>query len=238
MFTFEDKIRYSEVDEDAKLNIHGILNYFQDCSTLQSEGLGVGLENLKEKNLFWVLSTWQIEVLRYPKLNEKVVTGTFPYDFRGFFGRRNFFMKDEEDNMIARADSLWMLLDIKEGKPSKITPEIENAYETEEKLPMETIRSKIKIPEEALNDPKVRKNDILVRNHHIDPNKHVNNGKYVEMLMDEVPNLPYRRLRVEYRKQVRPGEILTPYIYDDGEVISAILKDREDEVCTAMELLK
>jgi hypothetical protein len=38
-YSFEGKIRYSEVGEDGRLTMPGILNYFQDCSTFQSESL-------------------------------------------------------------------------------------------------------------------------------------------------------------------------------------------------------
>ena len=101
MFEFETKIRYSEVDSDGKLSLLGLLNYFQDCSTFQSEELGVGIEYLKEKGMLWALSAWQIVVKRYPGLCENVTVGTAPYEFHGFIGNRNFWMKDSNGEMIA-----------------------------------------------------------------------------------------------------------------------------------------
>ena len=43
MYSIESRVRYSEVDEHQDLSITGIINYFQDCSTFQSEDLGWGL---------------------------------------------------------------------------------------------------------------------------------------------------------------------------------------------------
>ncbi len=88
MYLFKSQIRYSECDSQARLSLAGLLNYFQDCSTFQSEVLGVGGKYLKENNLVWVLSSWQIVVNRYPGLCEEVETGTFPYGFKGCFGYR------------------------------------------------------------------------------------------------------------------------------------------------------
>ena len=38
MYTFESRVRYSEMDEFGKLSVTGIMNYLQDCSTFQSGG--------------------------------------------------------------------------------------------------------------------------------------------------------------------------------------------------------
>ena len=45
MYTFESRVRYSETDENGLLSIAGIVDYFQDVSTFQSEDLGIGVED-------------------------------------------------------------------------------------------------------------------------------------------------------------------------------------------------
>ncbi|MCR4786981.1 MAG: acyl-[acyl-carrier-protein] thioesterase [Lachnospiraceae bacterium] len=233
MFTFDSIVRYSEVDHREKLNILGVLNYFQDCSTLQSESLGAGVKALHDKNLVWVISTWQIDVLRYPELGEKITIGTFPYKFKGFFGMRNFLIKDQKGDTVAMGDTLWTLLDYKEGKPARVTEDVLKGFVMEEPLPMEKTRGKIMIPDDIRAcDP------IKVRQHHLDANMHVNNGKYVEMIMDELGFTDPKRLRVEYRKQERLDEILTPYIYEDEEKTVAMIKDSSGETSTVMEFTK
>ena len=62
MYSFESRIRYSETGSDGKLTILSLMDYFQDCSTLQSEDLGVGLSYLLERNMVWVVSSWQIAI--------------------------------------------------------------------------------------------------------------------------------------------------------------------------------
>ena len=42
MYEFEGRIRYSECDDTGRLSIFSLVNYFQDCSTFQSEELGHG----------------------------------------------------------------------------------------------------------------------------------------------------------------------------------------------------
>ena len=60
MYTFDSRVRYSETGEDGLLSLPAIVDYFQDVSTFQSEDLGVGIDFLKEKDLLWVMSAWQV----------------------------------------------------------------------------------------------------------------------------------------------------------------------------------
>ena len=39
MYQFQSRIRYSEVDSEGRLTMASLINYFQDCSTFQSEDL-------------------------------------------------------------------------------------------------------------------------------------------------------------------------------------------------------
>ena len=48
MYSFESRIRYSEVDQNQELSVTGIINYLQDCSTFQSEDLNLGITYLQE----------------------------------------------------------------------------------------------------------------------------------------------------------------------------------------------
>ena len=92
MYSFDSRVRYSEVGEDKKLTLNGIINYFQDSSTFQSEELHIGVGRLEELKRVWVLSSWQIVVDRYPSLCENIRISTWPYQFQVFLGWRNFTM--------------------------------------------------------------------------------------------------------------------------------------------------
>ena len=67
MYEMKARIRYSEVGTDGKLMLSALVNYFQDCSTFQSEDLGVGVQHLKEQHGAWLMNFWQIQVSRYPE---------------------------------------------------------------------------------------------------------------------------------------------------------------------------
>ena len=49
MYSFDGRVRYSEIDQNGRLDVSALVNYFQDCGTFQSEDAGVGIEYCKEK---------------------------------------------------------------------------------------------------------------------------------------------------------------------------------------------
>ena len=233
MYTYQSRIRYSEIDEGGTLRLEALLDYFQDCSTFQSEDLGLGVDYLKSINRVWVLSSWQIVVERYPALCETVSVGTLPYDFKGFIGYRNFVMLDREGSFIARANSIWSLLDTQTNRPVRPEADMMKKYPLEPWVEMEYASRRIVIPEGVVaGDP------VPIKNHHLDTNHHVNNGQFIKIAMDCLgSSFRVKQLRAEYKKQVLLGDVLTPYTAatEDGKYVIA-LKNAENVVCCVVEL--
>ncbi|RKM59895.1 acyl-[acyl-carrier-protein] thioesterase [Butyrivibrio sp. CB08] len=211
MYTFDSRIRYSEVDKNAELTIESLINYFQDCSTFQTQDGPANMAYLRQQGVAWVLNSWQIVINRYPRLCEEVTIGTIPYELKGFFGHRNFFMDTKDGERLATANSVWTLFNFEKGIPARISQEMVDAYPLGEKLPMDYGDRKIAIPEDA---EIFEADEIQVRTHHLDTNNHVNNGQYIRMAIESLPDKDIRvgALRAEYRKQAVLGDTLYPEI--------------------------
>lgn len=212
MYSFKSRVRYSEVGEDKKLSLNGLINYFQDCSTFQSEELGVGLEALEKQHQGWVLSSWQIVIERSPALCEEIVVATWPYHFQGFCGYRNFAMTDRDGSMLAYANTLWSFLDTETGHPVRIPEEVVNAYTLQDKLAMNYASRKVPMPKEGRT-----KEAFTVQKHHLDTNHHVNNGQYIQMARDYIPDHFFiRQMRAEYKKSALLGNIIYPVVAEEN----------------------
>ncbi len=221
MYTFENRIRYSETDSEGKLTMASLIDYFQDVTIFQSEDIGKGVDYLKEQHLVWVLSAWQITVERYPKLCEKVTIGTMPYDMKGFLGYRNFALMDEQGNYIAKGNSIWSLLDTSTGRPCPVPEDILAAYPLEPKLEMDYAPRRVAVPENG-----EEREQITVKKHHLDTNHHVNNQQFVAITMDYLPEgFCIGQLRAEYKKQAFLNDILIPYVAEAEDRIVVALKD-------------
>jgi len=224
-YSFESRVRYSEIGENGRLSLPGILNYFQDSSTFHSESVGLGVKGLKERKRVWVLSAWQVVVNRYPSLGEHVIITTFPYDFKGFMGMRNFYMDTKDGERLAYANTYWSYLNVETGLPAKLEPEDTAGYEIEPRLSMEYAPRKIKLPETWQE-----KESFAVQKHHLDTNHHVNNCQYISMAQDYLPgDFLVRQMRAEYKMQGRLGDVFYPRVSREDGRITVVLEDENQK---------
>lgn len=234
MYTFDSRIRYSETDSEGKLTMASLLNYLQDCSTFHSEDVGLGVDYFREVHQVWVLSSWQIVVERYPRLYEHVTIGTQPYDMKGFLGFRNFSMMTEDGEYLAKANSIWSLLNTDTGKPVPVNGEMLQKYGLGEKLDMEYAPRKIAVPEGGISGE-----PIVVKKHHLDTNHHVNNGQFVDMTMDFLPEqFVIGQLRAEYKKQAFLDDILVPCVVTGEDKVVVSLTDEKGAPYVVTEFLR
>lgn len=233
MYSYDSRIRYSECDDKCLLKPEALMNYFQDASTFQSEDLGVGIGYLMPRNLVWVLVSWQIEIIRLPGLGEKVEIGTFPTDFKGFMGSRNFLMKTKEGELLAKANTLWTLLNFDTMKPAMPPQEMLEKYPLEPKLEMDYAGRKI-----VIEDGGEKQEPIVVRKQHLDSNHHVNNTQYVSMALECLPeDFVIAGVRVEYKVQAHLNDVLVPYVVKHDKKVIVSLRDEKEAVYVNVEFV-
>lgn len=234
MYTWNSRVRFSEIGEDKKLTLDSILNYFQDSSTFHSEDIGNGMEVVESLQRVWVLSSWQIVVNEYPKIGERIKLGTWPYEFNRFFGGRNFIMYGEDDRVLAYANSLWTYLNSETGRPARVDDQILELYKLEPKYDMEYADRKIALPEEM-----TPQKSFLVEVHHLDTNHHVNNGQYVKMAGMYLPQgFEIVQMRAEYKKSALLGDVICPKVYTEENKVIVSLDDESGNAFTIVEFTK
>ena len=186
MYSFDSTVRYSETDEKGTLSMTSLINYLQDCSTFQSEHLGVGLDYLKKNHIGWFLAAWLIEIPDLPRFGDPITVSTWAYGFRGIYGLRNFTIRGPGGKEYVRADSLWFLFDTEAGKPVRLEEKDTAPYlrERAPRLDMPELERKIDVGGEGRPAP-----EIIVAKHHLDTNHHVNNAQYVEMARESVAEI-------------------------------------------------
>ena len=234
MYTWDSRVRFSEIGEDKKLTLDGILNYFQDSSTFHSEDIGNGMEVVEGLKRVWVLSSWQIVVNEYPKIGEHIKLGTWPYDFNRFFGGRNFIMYGEDGRVLAYANSLWTYLNSENGRPARVDDHILELYKLEPKYEMDYAERKIALPE-AMSAQK----GFPVELYHLDTNHHVNNGQYVKMAGVYLPQgFEIAQMRAEYKKSAVLGDVICPKVAVEENKVIVSLDDEAGNPFAVIEFLK
>ena len=233
MYSFETRVRFSEVDEKQELRLTSLINYFQDCSTFQSEGLGLGIDVLKEVGKAWVLNSWQICINRYPMMREEVRVETWPTGFEGLYGTRNFRLCTKDGEVLAYANSIWVFMDMKKGRPIRAAEDDVKDYEVEPAMDMEYAPRKIVLPKECEDGPAYR-----VMNSQIDTNAHMNNSQYVMIALEACQEgRCAKQIRVEYKKSAVFGDVIHTKIAKEESRTVVLLTDENEKIFAVVEFI-
>ena len=200
----------NDVDARFLLKIPTIFRYFQDVALVATSEAKVDAMSLSEKNIDWVIMRMSVEIKRLPKCEEEIFVYTYPGKDMAMLYPRYFFIKDKDDNIIIRSSSIWALINNDSRKVimdrdvvAKLPPE-----EREDQLPLPL---KIAIPEDMnfIEKRKIHYSDL-------DFNSHMNNVRYVELLMDAHDANFYKEHRVSainlnYLKEIKEKEEVSVY---------------------------
>ena len=127
----EYTVKLSEIGKGNKATNKTILSYLEDIGGIHSNIAGYGVFEIAQTNLSWILLGWKLQVIRRPKYAEKVKIKTWSKGVVKFYTYRDFEIYDEQGNLIIKASSKWVLLDIEKGKIVRIEPELMSKYEPE-----------------------------------------------------------------------------------------------------------
>lgn len=233
MYELKSKVRYSESNAKGQLTCYALLNYFQDSSTLHSEVLGESGKELFKQNMAWVLSFWQICIDEMPESSEDITVCTWPYSTKGLYGLRNFCMENAKGERIVKANSIWVLIDPRTGRPVRITDEVSSHYPDEPKLEMDYCDRKIAVPLEY-----EEMEPIKVPKYFIDTNNHVNNAKYVMVAEEYLPtDFVVKEIRVEYKLAAVLGDVMIPRITIDEKQATIVLVNEDGKIYATVQFL-
>lgn len=220
-------VGYSDVDKNDRCKLSRIVDMLQNIATMHSKKLGYGTKSMMDKKMGWLLLIWRIKILKYPVADEYVDVKTWSKSLKGLHATRCFEIYDESGELLIVADSSWVLFDLERQRPLKIPEEMTNAYGEISREVFDTSAKKI---QEGLDDTadvyefKIEKRDI-------DTNNHTNNSKYIEFMLEVVPDDKIiTELEVNYKKQTVYNDKLKLY-YNDG---LGVIKDENGDICTVI----
>lgn len=225
MYEMKTRVPYQDVGADGILTDTGLVKQFQNCCTFHCEDLGYGLPWLAEKHLGWFVISWQIHVHKRPRFGDEVYVQTFPYALKGPMGNRNFLLLDSERNILAEANSIWLLMDLEAQSPHRIPKDMIEAFHQDEPLEILWPPRKIRIPTEREHCY-----SFTVAPMHVDTNHHMNNAYYMDAATAALDrSFTVGEIYVEYKTQALLGDevIVSRAEIEDG--IQVVLADTNDE---------
>ena len=202
-------LRPRDCDLNDRWRPGAVLETMQDAAGTHSFLLGCGREELVKNNIVWVLSRCEVLMDRYPASGEKITVHTFPTPTRICFFPRYYVFTDEHGELIGKAGSLWLLLDLgtrrmlPPGEIGKLIPD-----NRELSVPMNLPATVGNLQgEEFVTEYTPVYTDL-------DVNGHVNNTRYADWLCNALgiglmSEYEPDRIILNYNHEVLPGHQVT-----------------------------
>lgn len=232
----EYTVKLSEIGKGNKATNKAILSYLEDIGGIHSNQAGYGIFEIEKTHLSWILLGWRLQVIRRPKYAEKIKIKTWSKGVVKLYTYREFEIYDEQGNLIVKASSKWVLLDIEKGKIVRIEPELMAKYDPEvnkEVFGKEEF-DKIKEPDQYQFET-----EYTVRRADIDVNNHMHNLNYIELANEALPEYVYRGalfndVRITYKKEIKLGDtVKCKYAFrEDKHVV--VVKNQDESVLHAI----
>lgn len=197
-----------ETDLSLNLKLNSLFQWFSEIAWEHAKALGVGFEELANTNKFWILSGMFLEITKLPKWQDKLILETWPSGISGMHYTREFKLYAEDGELLAAAESLWVIFDKNLGKP--IVPE-EFSY-------LDNV-CKEKATSLIFSKIRPRKNLVPIfketaKYTDIDMHKHVNNAVYIRWIEnctgDIFPNT-VKTLKIQYLSEVKLNDKISFY---------------------------
>ena len=200
----------NDVDKYFRLKIPAIFRYFQDVALLATESKGVDSISLSKRNIDWVITRMTVQIKRLPKCDEEIVVCTHPGKDMAMLYPRYFYIMDAKGEIIVSSSSIWALID-------NSTRKVIVDRDVISKLPPESYDCQPDLPEKLAESP--NKRFVEKRTIHysdLDFNSHMNNVRYVELLMDVHDTAFYdahsvKRITLNYMRELKEKEAVDVY---------------------------
>ena len=174
-------VQSDDVDPHGNLSLVAQLCLLQETAWRHAESLGFGYSDISKSRLLWVVTRFLLEMSKTPKWGESLEIETWARWPDGIYAYRDFVIYNEGQEEIGRASSSWLILDETTRRPQKIEmlgPVTDVSLRESNGLEA----SKIELDQSftPLHEYQVRWSDL-------DMNRHVNNTKYAQWIMDSLP---------------------------------------------------
>ncbi len=182
-FDKQFELRYFEMNEFGVASPTTILTLLEEAAADHCYSINHSLYQLAGQNIGWVLISGVLQMERYPSYKEKITIRTWLSKYTTVKGFRENIIYDEQNNIIGRAKGLWIFFDIERRRPVQIFDDIIKKWSfcNEESIDC-NISKKIKAVENS--DYKL---EFKVNRYDTDMIKHVNNIRYLQWVVESVP---------------------------------------------------
>ena len=233
-YIFHTRVSYCDIGRDLCLSLSGVMRMMQEAAIIHSDQSGYSVMDVERTRVVWLLVQWRVRMFGKVKWNEPVDVVTWPQTMEKLTSNRCFQIKNKEGELVAVADSMWLLANADSGRVMRIPAEVSAAYDLIEEgvfdVPMSKLSQKVG---EKMTSGMVLRRDL-------DTNHHVNNLVYLEYARDALPETvrqaDFREVVVHYHRQLLLGDVFHCYYEksDNGHLVQICGEDTRHVHCSIL----
>lgn len=191
-------IKSYQTNQYGKASIASLFHIMLEAAWAHAQIMDWGYDDLKNHNLFWVLSRFYLQVEKYPAWQDELTLNTWSAGTDGMYAYREYIVENNLGEVILKGSSAWLILDMDSRKIFRLSD-----YKTT--FPK-------RIDSNACRNPKRIKPDTHSGNlnyypvlfSELDINKHFNSVKYVERVLDD--------FGIDFLNENEPAELEVNYL--------------------------
>lgn len=232
------RLRWMDFDRYGRIQPFALFDMCQDVATVHAEEIGLSRDVVISRGVFWAVVRQKLEIVKEPRHFQKVTVRTWPHTLTRVSFLRDFFITDEGGDLLAKATSEWVLVDLETRKFASVKDFFDiSEEELDDARAFERKPRKLPNFEEG-NRPVVQ---VVPSYADLDLNGHVNNAKYADFVVNALNPGEEGRMKsiqIDYRQEVVPGVPVAMHtLVEDGAVrAKGVLEDGTIAFASAIEL--
>lgn len=124
VYRFEIEVTAKDVDRNGHVNNVVYIQWMQDAAVAHARASGC-MRASQVVGATWVVRTHQIEYLSPAFGGDKLTLLTWPSNFQRVRSLRKYkFIREQGEAIIARAETDWVFVNLKTGRPQSIPVEV------------------------------------------------------------------------------------------------------------------
>lgn len=123
-------VPHDVIDVNGHVNNLAYLRWMQEVAIQHSTEQGWPLERYQAAGTGWVVRSHFIEYLAPAFAGESLSILTWVAGFKRHSSpRRYLFWRSRDRQLVARAETMWIFVNARTGRPERVPPEVEQAFE-------------------------------------------------------------------------------------------------------------
>jgi acyl-ACP thioesterase len=231
-------IKSYQTNQFGQASIASLFNILMEAAWAHAQVMDWGYDDLKNKNLLWVLSRMYMQIEKYPAWQDLIRLSTWSAGTDGIYAYREYHVENEHGDVILKASTAWLILDMDSRKIFRLS-DFRNTFP--KRIEANTCRNPKRIKPDVHSDELIFSPVLFSE---LDINRHFNSVKSVERVLDnygiDFLNIyEPAEIEINYLKEGQAGDSIavTCTQLAENEYLNCLFREADSVDLSAMRIV-